>query len=193
MQHLSFYPVVHLDQTISCLSLEFPVAVEPVTSVNANFTIRQVLATIKELLECFAKVKVYTWSMAHACMHIMHCMRLQLFYYIIYFDIYTSIEREYYKVEIHVSPPQESYEIGSQVTLSCLVTPSSQNPAFPLRYQWYFPDSGSSYSTSINPLTVTINSYDQSFGSYYCLIYSRNSNLFLGQGRTTLNINGMIV
>ena len=56
MQHLSSYLVVHLGQTISCLSLGFPVTVEPVTSVNANYTIRQILVTIKEQLEYFAKV-----------------------------------------------------------------------------------------------------------------------------------------
>ena len=62
MQYLrTTCPVVHLDPTINCLSLGFPVAVEPVTSVNANYTIRQI-ATIKEQLEYFAKVKYYTAS-----------------------------------------------------------------------------------------------------------------------------------
>jgi hypothetical protein len=57
MQRLSSYPVVHLDPTISCLSLGFPVAAETLTSVNANCTIRQILAIINELLEYFVKVK----------------------------------------------------------------------------------------------------------------------------------------
>ena len=56
MQHLSICLVVLLEQIISYLSLGFPVAVEPVTSVNANYTIRQILATIIEQLEYFAKV-----------------------------------------------------------------------------------------------------------------------------------------
>ena len=110
----------------------------------------------------------------------------------ILYIMHTSTEREHYQVKIQVSPPQESYEIGSQVAFSCTATPSSQihqNSAFPLRYRWYLPDRGSSYSSSTN--TLTINTYDQSFGSYYCLIYSRNSNLLLGQGRTTLNIKGV--
>ena len=109
----------------------------------------------------------------------------------ILYIMHTSTEREYYPVKIHISPPQERYEIGSQVTFSCTATSSSiyPNSGFPLRYRWYLPDRGSSYSSSTN--TLTINSYDQSFGSYYCLIYSRNSNHFLGQGRTTLNIKGI--
>ena len=58
MQYLNICLVVHLDPTISCLSLVFTVTVEPVTSVSASYTIRQILATIKEQLESSAKV---TW------------------------------------------------------------------------------------------------------------------------------------
>ena len=60
MQHLSTYLVVHLNPTISCLLLGSPVTVEPVTSVNANYTIRQIIATTKKQLEYFVKVKYYT-------------------------------------------------------------------------------------------------------------------------------------
>ena len=93
------------------------------------------------------------------------------------------------------SPSQESHEIGSQVTLNCTATPSPQmhhNFTFPLRYRWYFPDRGSSYSSNTNMLAITVASYEQSYGNCYCLIYSRNSNVLLGQGRTILNIEGML-
>ena len=63
LQHLSSYLVVHLDPTISCLSLVFPVTVEPVTSVNVKSTTRQAIAITEELLACSAKVKFNHCSM----------------------------------------------------------------------------------------------------------------------------------
>ena len=104
---------------------------------------------------------------------------------------YFTDQREYYKVEINVSPPQESHEIGSRVTFNCTATPSSQiyqNFTFPLSYRWYFPDRGSSYSSSTN--TFTIGSYEQSSGNVYCLINRGSSNPLLGQGRLTFNVKG---
>ena len=105
------------------------------------------------------------------------------------------IEREYYQVEIHVSPPQESHEIGSQVTFNCTATPLSQiyqNFTFPLSYRWYFSDlRRSSYSSSTNTLTITIGFYEQSSGNGYCYIYQRSGNILLGQGRQTFNIKGI--
>ena len=99
-------------------------------------------------------------------------------------------EREYYQVEIQVSPPQE---IESRVTFKCTAMPQIyQNFTLPLRYQWYFPDRGSSYSRSTNTQTYTITSSEQT-GNYYCLVYSRNSNNLLGQRRTKLNIEGIIL
>jgi hypothetical protein len=100
-------------------------------------------------------------------------------------------ERKYYQVEIRVSPLHDNHEIGSRVTFTCTATPMPQiHRNFPLRYRWYFIDRGSSYSSSTNTLTITMSSHEQSFGNYYCLIYSRNSNLLLGQGRKTLNTKG---
>ena len=60
VQHLSICLVVLLGQIISYLSLGFPVTVEQVISANANYTIRQILVTIKEQLEYFAMVNYYT-------------------------------------------------------------------------------------------------------------------------------------
>ena len=56
IQYQSFYLVVHLDPTISCLLLDFPVVVEPVMSVNAKSTIRLAIAAIEEQLVYSAKV-----------------------------------------------------------------------------------------------------------------------------------------
>ena len=92
---------------------------------------------------------------------------------------------------LHVSPAQESYEIGSIVTLTCTATPPPQkyeNFTFPLTYQWYSADRGSFSSGST--VTITIASYEQSFGDIYCLIY--RSGLLLGKGRITLKIKGKI-
>jgi hypothetical protein len=97
--------------------------------------------------------------------------------------------REYYKVEIHAIPAQEGYEIGSEVILNCTATPSPQtyeNFTFPLRYQWYFPDGRSSYSSSSSTITITIDSKEQLVRNYYCLIYRNIGGLLLGQGRKTI-------
>ena len=56
IQHLSTCLVVHLNPTISCLLLAFPVAIEPVVSVNANYILSLAIATIEELLVYSAKV-----------------------------------------------------------------------------------------------------------------------------------------
>ena len=100
-------------------------------------------------------------------------------------------ERTYYQVEIHVPPPHDNYEIGSQVIFNCTATPMPPiHRNYPLRYRWYFIDRGSSYSSSTNTLEITIYPYDLNFGSY-CLIYS--NNLLLGQRRTTLSIKGILI
>ena len=66
IQYQSFYLVVHLEPTISCLLLDFPVAVEPVISVNAKSTIRQeVHATIEERLVYSAKVNHISANLQH--------------------------------------------------------------------------------------------------------------------------------
>ena len=98
--------------------------------------------------------------------------------------------REYYKVKIHISPTQESYEVGSLLTFNCTVTPSPQNYenfTFPLRYLWSFPDRRSSYSSTSSTTTITINPYETSFGDCYCLIYRYStSGLFLGRERISI-------
>ena len=58
--------IVHLGQTISCLLLAFPVAVEPIISVNAKYTIRQLIAIIKEQLVYFAKVNLCIVTSLHS-------------------------------------------------------------------------------------------------------------------------------
>ena len=99
-------------------------------------------------------------------------------------------------MEIHISPAQESYEIGSRVTLNCTATPSSQNYenfTFPLRYQWYL-SGWLSYFTTSSTRTITVASYGQGIENYYCLIYQYHygSDLLLAQGRTTITTKGIM-
>ena len=105
------------------------------------------------------------------------------------FILMLTDQGEYYKVEIHVSPSQESLETGSRVTLNCTVTPSSQtqdNFIFPVTYQWYSTDRG--YISWNSIVTTTIVPYERDLTDYYCLVY-RDSRL-LGRRRTTLKIKG---
>ena len=104
---------------------------------------------------------------------------------------------EFYHVEIQVSPAKESHEIGSQVTLNCMVTPSPQKygnftlPSYQIRYRWYTTSRGSLPLTfgRLKSITITIASYQQSVGEYYCLIYRKG--YLLGKGKTTLTVEGM--
>ena len=96
-------------------------------------------------------------------------------------------------MEIQISPPQKSYEIGSQLTINCTATPSPgiyQNFTFPLVYRWYYPGRALS-SSSTNTWIYTISSREQS-GNYYCLIYNSDSYNLLGQQRIKLNIEGIL-
>ena len=96
-----------------------------------------------------------------------------------------SDQGEYYEVAIHVSPTQESYEIGSWITLNCTATPSLQphdNFIFPVTYRWYSADRGYISSHS------TIATYEQDSIDYYCLVH--HGGRLLGKKRTTLNIKG---
>lgn len=98
-------------------------------------------------------------------------------------------QREYYHVAIHLSPNQESYEVGSQVKLNCKVTPSPdkyRNFTFPLSYGWYSAVRGGFYSGST--ATITIASNDHPIMHFYCLIY--RGSILLGKGQTVLNIRG---
>ena len=91
-------------------------------------------------------------------------------------------------MEIHASPAQESYEIGSQVTLNCTVTPSplnSEDFIFPATYRWYSADRWSYFSRSIQ---ITIAPSEQDSIEYYCLIFL--GGRLLGKGGITLNIKG---
>ena len=95
-------------------------------------------------------------------------------------------------MEIHASPAQESYEIGSQVTLNCTVTPSplnSEDFTFPVIYRWYSADRGSFFSRSYS-IRITIAPSEQDSLDYNCLIF-RGGHL-LGKGRITLNIKGKV-
>ena len=103
---------------------------------------------------------------------------------------------EYYHVEIHVSPAKDSHEIGAQVTLNCIVTPSPVQKyygkfAFPrIYYHWYSTSRGPLSSTSDNSITITMNTYQRSVDEYYCLIYRYSNGPVLGTGRTTLIVAG---
>ena len=84
-------------------------------------------------------------------------------------------------MSVRVSPAQESYEVGSQITLNCTATPSPQaydNILFPVTYRRHSADGG---YTSIAP-------YKQDSTDYYCLAY-RGGRL-LGREKITLNIKG---
>ena len=84
-----------------------------------------------------------------------------------------------------MTPEQETYDIGSRVTLNCTATPSPhkyRNYDFPVSYRWngsQITPSNASYTTII--VVSLSNSED-----HYCSIYRKD--LLIGTGLTTLHV-----
>ena len=112
------------------------------------------------------------------------------------YTISTShADLEHHKVIVSVLPIQESYEIGSQVTLKCIAPQTYGNFVLPqFYYRWssitrqgYFFHSYS--STGSNSYFFTISKSHPKSADYHCDIY-RNGQ-FLGSGKTTVIIKGI--
>ena len=98
-----------------------------------------------------------------------------------YLLIISYTEPGRFKVTTGAYPDEESYEIGSRVTLTCSAEPIPPiyygNLTLPLTYQWYSTAGSTSISTS-NSTTVILTTSHLSSTDYFCHVYIRS--LLLG-------------
>ena len=86
-------------------------------------------------------------------------------------------------ITVNKYPEQQSYAIGSQVTLNCTVNSRDHD----ITYRWYSASLRGGY-TSGRTRTITIPAYYLNSVDYYCQIF--NSGRLLGTQRITLDIKG---
>ena len=101
------------------------------------------------------------------------------------------IEKTYYNATIEIFPAQESYEIGTQVTLRCTPPPSFhwRSP----RITWRSTSTTRFYYGS--NFTFVIPSHYPNLVNYYCFVYGGRfyfKNVLLGRGKVTLKIKGIL-
>jgi hypothetical protein len=90
-------------------------------------------------------------------------------------NINCHTDRELYKVKIEVDPAQESYDIGTKVTLRCLLPPSLLNSPF-ITIDWsttvpdvlhYVP---SRYGLETSNISFVIPAHHPMSANYYCTV-----------------------
>lgn len=81
---------------------------------------------------------------------------------------------------VDVHPPQDTYMVGSVVTLLCNVSPA---PVEPFTYNWRttVPDASMAHArdTSLN-VTVTIQPSHSKYGYYYCTVSQMKNTIATG-------------
>ena len=82
---------------------------------------------------------------------------------------------------------QESYDIGSQVTLNCTISPTPVSEASSIVYQWY---SSVPYLSSSpqSARTITVGVRHPDSADYYC--QPLHNGRLLGTGKITLKVKG---
>ena len=86
-------------------------------------------------------------------------------------------------ITVNKYPEQQSYAIGSRVTLNCSVNSRDHD----ITYRWY---SLGGY-TSGRTTTTTIQPYYLNSVDYYCQIFNSSNGRLLGTQRLTLDIKGI--
>ena len=94
-------------------------------------------------------------------------------------------------------PAQESYEIGTQVTLRCILPPSLQKfPLKTIRWGTTVPAVRFGYDPSRSNTSFVIPAHHPTSANYYCFVngedhYYYDGGTILGTGRITLKIKGI--
>ena len=109
--------------------------------------------------------------------------------------IHCHAEREQYKISIEVYPAQESYDIGTQVTLRCILPPSLQNFPFitidwkttvPNVLPYYHP---LRYELDTSNVSFVVPSHHPMSANYYCSVRGvESTQTELVRERITLKI-----
>ena len=88
----------------------------------------------------------------------------------------------FHEVSVEAQPAQESFSIGSKVTLHCRVSPT---PVQPVTYQWRNTVPGATItqtSTSLPNATTVIQPSHPTYGHYYCNVHRYGAASTLGTG-----------
>ena len=105
---------------------------------------------------------------------------------------HITIERIYFSATVEVFPAQESYEIGTKVTLRCIPPPSfhRRSPDFHWRSN---PAVGILFTRGSN-ISFVIPAHSPALVNCYCSVHGGQYpfHYLLGRGRTTLKIKGIV-
>ena len=104
---------------------------------------------------------------------------------------HITVERIYFSATVEVFPAQESYEIGTKVTLRCIPPPSFhwRSPYF----RWHStPAVGIPFARS--NISFVIPAHSPALVNCYCSVHGGRHpfHYLLGRGRTTLKIKGIV-
>ena len=89
--------------------------------------------------------------------------------------VHCHAEREEYKISIEVDPAQESYDIGTQVTLRCILPPSLQSSPF-ITIDWkttipnVLPYVPLRYGLDRSNISFVVPSHHPMSANYYCFV-----------------------
>ena len=113
-------------------------------------------------------------------------------------------EREQYKILIEVDPAQESYDIGTQVTLRCILPPSLQSSPFVtidwkttvpnvLPYVPYFLPLRYEYELDTSNISFVVPTHHPMSANYYCSVKGvEYPYTEVARERITLKIKGVV-
>lgn len=120
-------------------------------------------------------------------------------YYVTYNYYYYAftVERGLYNIMVEVLPTQESYEIGTEVTLRCVLPPSLQRlPSVTVSWSTLVPDvlPFPDYDKSSRPnISFVIPANHPASASYNCSVkgtHLRGNDVLLAMEGTTIKIKG---
>lgn len=114
------------------------------------------------------------------------------------FFVHCCAEREQYKISIEAVPAHESYDIGTQVTLRCIVPPSLLNSTF-ITIDWkttvpnLLPYVPLRYGVDRSNVSFVIPAHHPISANYYCSVQGvEYPNTEVVRERITLKIKGAI-
>jgi hypothetical protein len=110
--------------------------------------------------------------------------------------IYCHIEREIYEITIEVDPARESYDIGTQITLSCILPPSLlSSPFITIDWKTTVPDVlpyvPLRYGFDRSNISFVVPAHHPMSANYYCTVQGAEYPYpEVVRERITLNVKG---
>ena len=106
--------------------------------------------------------------------------------------VHCHAEREQYKISIEVDPAQESYDIGTRVTLRCILPPSLQSSPF-ITIDWKTTVPNVLPYRYGSNISFVVPSHHPMSANYYCSVQGvEYPNTEVVRQRVTIKIKGGI-